>query len=249
MSTRHARSVRSSARRDHRGADHRDHQDEVLETLSQAVHYRRWLAGFAEPWLGTEPLEVGSGTGDYAAEWAKAGRLVTVSESDPGRLAALHRRFAGDPGVRVRELSAPSHAAGVHSAVVAYNVLEHIRDDVAALRGFAGLLRPGGHVILLVPAFPVAMSRFDREIGHVRRYRRGTLVAALDAAHLEPVQIHYVNATGLLLWVVGMRVLGMRPAPGPALTLFDRAVPLLARAEAGHPPPFGQSLLAVARRP
>lgn len=229
-----------------RGA-RRARQDEVLETLTQAVHYRRWLAGLAEPWLGDQPLEVGSGTGDYAAEWLAPGRLLTVSESDPDRLAALHRRFSGNPAVGVREVCAPFTGDGSYSAVVAYNVLEHIRDDVAALRGFAGCLRPGGHVVLVVPAFPVAMSRFDREIGHVRRYRRETLAAALARSGLEPVRMRYVNATGLVLWVVGMRLLGMRPSPGPALTLFDRAVPVLAGAEARRPPPFGQSLFAVAR--
>lgn len=58
---------------------------------------------------------------------------------------------------------------GAHSAFVSINVLEHIADDVAALRSARSLVRPGGFVISFVPAFPFATSRYDLEIGHLRR--------------------------------------------------------------------------------
>ena len=45
-------------------------QSEVLEDLSDARRYRRWLADLAQPFLGEDPIEIGSGTGDYALEWA-----------------------------------------------------------------------------------------------------------------------------------------------------------------------------------
>ena len=78
--------------------------------------------------------------------------------------------------VREVDLTAPSAAR--HSAVVAFNVLEHVEDDVGALRGARARLRPGGVVVMLAPAFELAMSRFDREIGHYRRYSKHTLRAA-----------------------------------------------------------------------
>lgn len=221
-------------------------QSAVLEDLATAVNYRRWLAGLAQPWLGDDPLEIGSGLGDYAAEWATGGTSITASEADHSRLGALRRRFAGDSRVQVRELAVPIAERGGHSAVVALNVLEHIDDDVGALRAFAGLVRPGGRVVLVVPAFPMLYSRFDAEIGHARRYRRQTLTCALTAAGLTVERLHHVNAVGLVAWFVGMRLLGRRPADGPALRLFDRVVPLLAAAERRRPPPFGQSLFAVA---
>ena len=223
-------------------------QTAVLEDLSAAVRYREWLAGLAAPWLGPEPLEVGSGLGDYAATWAAWGHRVTASEADPSRLAALRDRFAGSPGISVRELAVPVAETGRYSAVVAINVLEHIEDDAAALRALAGLA-PGGRVILLVPAFPLLYSRFDRQVGHVRRYRRAALRAVLEAACLEVQRLHHVNAVGFLSWLVVVRLLGARPHDGLALRLFDRMVPALARIEAWRPPPFGQSLFAVARVP
>jgi hypothetical protein len=150
--------------------------------------------------------------------------------------------------VAVRELVAPTTETASYSAVVAYNVLEHIEDDGAALRGFTNLLAVDGHLLLIVPAVPAAMSRFDREIGHHRRYTRGGLIRTLRQAGLHPVHLRYVNAPGLVAWVFGMRLLGMRPRAGPLLSSWDRLVPLIARLERRWEPPVGQSLFAVAVR-
>jgi SAM-dependent methyltransferase len=225
-------------------------QSEILEDLVEARNYRRWLVDLALPHLGDDPLEVGSGLGHYAADWAAAGvPRWTASEADPTRLTQLRERFAGHPVVRVRELAVPIEETASHSAVVAYNVLEHIPDDVGALRAFAGLLRPGGRVVLVVPAFPSAMSEFDLAIGHQRRYRRRTLRAAAEAAGLRVEVLHHVNCIGLLGWYVLVKALKGRPQAGPALTFYDRVVvPVLRRVEARVHPPFGQSLLLVARK-
>lgn len=223
-------------------------QSQTLEDLAEAVNYRSWLVSLALPYLGDDPLEVGSGHGDYAADWAAAGVPITASEADASRLALLTERFAGDPRVRVRELAVPIAETGSHSAVVAYNVLEHIEDDVAALRSFAGLVRPGGHVILVVPAFEFALGRFDRLVGHFRRYRCAGLRRVLVEAGLEPVRVHYVNAVGLFGWTLVVRILGGTPKSGPLLRVYDRfVVPVLRRVEARLHPPFGQSVFAVAR--
>lgn len=224
-------------------------QTKRLEDLREAVNYRRWLAALAVPWLGDDALEIGSGLGDHAAEWASLGVGITASEADPGRLAYLRSRFDGDGRVAVREVRVPIDVTAEHSAVVAVNVLEHIQDDVRALRSFRGLVREGGHVVIVVPAFPFAFSRFDAEIGHFRRYRRGSLRAAMEAADLEVVHIRYVNSVGLIAWFIAMRVLRMRPGRGASLRLYDRlVVPLVRRVEQLGAPPFGQSVLAVGRR-
>jgi SAM-dependent methyltransferase len=223
-------------------------QSDVLEDLRQAVNYRRWLASLATPYLGDDVIEIGSGTGDYAAEWVAHGIRVTASEADVDRLAHLQQRFADDPRVAVRQLVVPLEEDGDYSAVVAYNVLEHIPDDVAALRGFRRLVRPGGAVVLVVPAFLFAFSKFDAAIGHQRRFTVRSLRDSLEEAGLTVEALHYVNSLGLLAWVVGMRVLRLTPREGPALTLWDRwVVPVLRRAERRWRPPFGQSVFAVAR--
>jgi SAM-dependent methyltransferase len=223
-------------------------QDQTLEDLASAVNYRQWLVSLALPYLGEHPIEIGAGQGDYVEDWASAGIRITASDAEPGRLEFLRKRFARNELVDVVEYAAPSEVEGSYSATVAYNVLEHIPDDVAALRGFARLLRPGGAVVLIVPAFEFAMGRFDHAVGHQRRYRVAGLRAALEEAGLSVERIHYVNSLGLLAWFVGMRLLRMTPAEGRVLTVWDRGViPVLRRLEGRRHPPFGQSVFAVAR--
>lgn len=223
-------------------------QSDVLEDLATAVNYRRWIVELAEPWLGSDPLEVGSGLGHYAEHWAADGVHITVSEADDSRLVQLHRRFDGCPNVAVREVDLPIDEDADYTAVVAINVLEHIEDDVEALRAIARLLAPGGHVVVYVPAFLIAMSAFDRSIGHYRRYRRAELTDKMRCAGLVVQESRYVNSIGLVAWTVLVRLLGRRPRQGLGLDIYDRfVVPVFRRIERRLSPPFGQSVFAVAR--
>jgi SAM-dependent methyltransferase len=226
-------------------------QHSVLEALESARNYNSWVASLVLPHLGDDPIEVGSGTGTNAALLLEAGLgRLTVTETDPKLVERLRERFAGDERVDVRHVDLLDPPEGGHSGLLALNVLEHIEDDVGALVAAGRLVRPGGAVVVFVPAFPFAMSEFDRAIGHHRRYTKGAARAAFAAAGLSIDDLRYVNAPGLAAWTVGMRLLRMRPRDGLVLRGWDRAVvPVARRVERRVSPPFGQSLLAVARTP
>jgi SAM-dependent methyltransferase len=221
----------------------------VLEALESAPNYNAWVASLVFPYLGDEPIEIGSGTGTNAALLLEAGlERLTVTETDPELVERLRERFAGDERITLRRLDLLDAPAAEHSAFLALNVLEHIEDDVAALAAAARLVRPNGSVVVFVPAFPFAMSDFDRAIGHHRRYTKETARNALVGAGLAVEDLRYVNAPGLAAWTVGMRLLRMRPREGLVLRGWDRAViPVARRVERRVPPPFGQSLLAIGR--
>src|SRR3954447_5407822 len=223
-------------------------QSDLLEELTEAVNYRSWLVSLALRYLGARPLEVGSGNGDYAAEFAALGLRITASEGEPGRVEQLAERFDSLPDVTVRQLTLPVTERGDYTGVVAYNVLEHIPDDLAAVRALAGLVRPGGAVVLFVPAFSFAFSALDARIGHQRGYRKRDVERLCRTAGLTVERLHYVNSLGLLAWFVGMRLLRLSPQSGPLLKLWDSyVIPLLRRVESRFRPPFGQSVFVVAR--
>ena len=225
-------------------------QTEVLGDPVQETNCRRWLVVLALPHLGDNSIEVGSGLGHYAAERPEVCEARwTASEADQSRLAALKERFRGHQTVRVRKMSVPIDETAEHSSVVAYNGLEHISDDVAALRAFAGVPRPRGALVLVVPAFPSAMSRFDLQIGHKRGDRKRSLRAAVDAAGLRVEVLDHINCIGMLGRFVLIKGFRGRPHAGRALIAYDRGVvPWLRPAEAGVKPPLGQSLFLVAHK-
>jgi ubiquinone/menaquinone biosynthesis C-methylase UbiE len=226
-----------------------DLQTDTLDELTVAVNYRRVLVGLSFPWLGDHAIEIGSGNGDYASSWAEKGQRLTVTEALESRLSLLRERFADNPLVTVEELWLPSDREATYSAAIAYNVLEHIEDDVAALVSMRRLVRVGGHVTIIVPAFQIGMSEFDRQIGHFRRYRTKMVEERMRAAGLEPVSVRYINFIGLVMWVILVRGLRQPPRNSAALRLYDRlVVPLVAGLESKVSFPFGQSVFAVGKR-
>lgn len=226
-----------------------DLQTEVLDELTAAVRYRTALVNMSMPFLGSHAVEIGSGNGDYAATWAAAGQRLTATEVLPSRLAALRERFMLEPLVDVEELRLPADRTSEYSAAVAYNVLEHIENDLEALASMKRLVAVGGHVVILVPAFQIGMSDFDHRIGHFRRYRTAATAEKLRAAGLEPVLVRYVNFVGLIMWVILVRGLRREPRDSIALRYYDRfVVPVVAAIERYVRIPFGQSVFAVGRR-
>ena len=221
---------------------------EVLHSLDDADNYADWIASLIEPWRGERVVEIGAGQGTITERLARGGRVVATEPSVVGA-ARLQERFAGRAGVEV-EQGDLDEVVDRHEAdtFVLVNVLEHIPDDVAALRRMRERLGPDGRVVLFVPALEALYSRFDARVGHHRRYSRAGLRRALAAAGLEPETLHYVNSVGALAWLTVARLLGKAPtARGPTLT-YDRAVvPALRAIEARKLPPFGQSLFCVAR--
>jgi len=226
-------------------------QSEVLEGLATAVNHRRWFVELALPYLGDNPIEIGSGLGDYAIEWAEHLPRFTATEADPDRLVLLKERMADHPNIDVRQMLLPAaDASGEYSAAVSYNVLEHIEDHVGALRSMAELVRPGGRIILIVPAFMFAMSQVDIATGHIRRYTKKSMRAAMTAAGLRIEKLHYANALGLIGYYGATSIFKLAPKEGPMVKVYDSLVlPVTKAAERVVKPPFGQSVFVVARTP
>ena len=223
-------------------------QSEVLEGLATAVNHRRWFVELAIPYLGDNPIEIGSGLGDYALEWAPYFPRFTATEADPDRLVLLKERLSEHPSIEVRQMLLPTTEQGSYSAAVSYNVLEHIEDHVEALRSMATLVRPGGRIVIIVPAFMFAMSNVDIATGHVRRYTKKTMNAALTEAGLTVEKLHYANALGLIGYYTATSIFKLAPKEGPMVKVYDSLVlPVTKAAESIVKPPFGQSVFAVAR--
>lgn len=233
-----------------RRANERPHHTLGLEVMTDAVRYRRYLVELLRPHLGRAILEVGSGLGDLAAHLRGYDRLI-VTDVDPVCLRELADRFGSRPEIEVRRLDlrggAPSLAV---DTVLAVNVLEHLVDDIGALRRMSDAAKRGGNVVLFVPGYPSLYGPHDRAAGHVRRYVPGTLRATVVGAGLRVEVLRPVNFIGGIAWWIAVRVGGCSSPNRSLVRLYDRiVVPLVRVLEARWRPPFGQSLLCVARVP
>jgi len=222
-----------------------------LELMAQARNYIAWQRRLVSPELGQRVIEVGCGIGNFT-QLLLDREFVAAVDIEPACIARLRERF---PGLYA-EACAPGSVAFAQLArfapdsCVCLNVLEHIEDDRAALAAMASVLVPGGMIVLLVPAFPALYGPIDRNLQHARRYSRGSLVTLARACGLEVRRLRYVNFAGFFGWWMNAHLFRRQVQSRTQIEIFDRyIVPWLSRLEASVPPPFGQSLFAVLRKP
>jgi SAM-dependent methyltransferase len=222
--------------------------------MTRARNYFAWQSRLVVRELGQRIVEVGCGIGNFTTLLLDRELVVAVDCEEACVENLLERypaqrnlqAFACDAGsTRFRDLSRFRP-----DSVVCVNVLEHIEDDRGALRSMAEILSPGGVLVLLVPAFRSLYGPIDHNLGHYRRYRRAEIVALAADAGLTIDKLHYVNAIGFFGWWVNAKVLKRESQSDGQIAVFDRfLVPFFSALESAVKPPFGQSLLAVLRRP
>lgn len=228
---------------------------EQLEVAKATPNYNRWIADQFTPYFGQHVLEVGCGVGTMSEHWIERSSLIGI-DSEAECITKCARRFAAQPRARFihDRVGAPDWVARWSEyrpdTIVVINVLEHIREDLEALRGWRAILqaRGGGRICVLVPAFEFAYSGFDYRYGHYRRYTKESLRDKLLDAGLQLEVLRYFNLPGLLGWWATF-VLLRRQANGTGqIGLYDRVVvPLTRRVEQAFAPPFGNSVIAVCR--
>ena len=158
-------------------------------------------------------------------------------------------RERGVPVLRGDATKLPLGSASL-DLVIAFDVLEHLEDDKAAVGGVFAALRPGGTFLVAVPADPRLWSAHDVAVGHVRRYTRPELVSLLSSAGFELTDVRSWNV--LLRPAAALKRRGssgsdLEEVPG-WLNLALHAVVALERwLPVGSLP--GVSLLVTARRP
>ncbi|MBI4678722.1 MAG: class I SAM-dependent methyltransferase [Elusimicrobia bacterium] len=223
-----------------------------LETIAEAPNFGDVIFRRIEPFLGRNVLDVGIGIGIFT------GRLLARCEKVAGvELVAefidiARRRYAGrnleliqaDMGAALP----PALAGRRFDTVLWINVLEHIDDDILALRNSHDLLDPGGRLVLVVPDCPWLFNKLDVYGGHFRRYDKAEIASKLERTGFALEHCKSFNMTGILGWFVNGSILRRKYPPKGHVRMFDRLAPWLDALEAFIGPPFGMSIVVVGRK-
>lgn len=231
---------------------------ETLELFSGVGAFNGWMFGRIKRFCTGKILEIGSGIGNLSSHLLRDFRDVSLSDIMPGYLETLAGKFDGNAhlkGIYMLDLGKEDNSwegqdlAGRFDTVVALNVIEHIRNDGAALRKCFRLLRPGGKLVMLVPAYRWLFNNMDKELGHFRRYKKKDVACLLEAQDFRLIYSEYFNAAAIVGWWVSGSLLRKRRLGKREVALYNRLIPLARLTDHLLGRRVGISVIAVAVRP
>lgn len=215
------------------------------QSLGRAPRFRRWILDRFDGYLGPEILEVNAGPGHTTSLLLDSKRLVAVDD-DSVHVETLRRRFGHLENVAVVTSREIDGSSPVDTAIL-FDGLQRSEEPKVLLAEVADRVRPGGHVLIQVPAGHDLYGPTDEAAGHVRRFEKDELADQIRAAGLDLLRIEEINRFGTLAWRFH-HAMGGRHISTLQSRLFDLLVPLV-RSLDPLLPIRGLSLLAVARVP
>jgi len=209
---------------------------------------------------GAQVLDAGCGAGQTLDDLARLGGVDRAHGIDMSEDAVNAARSRGHAEVRLSGVEKLPHADEAFDLVTCLDVVEHTPDDVATFTELHRVTRPGGHLLVTVPAYQRLWSSHDVANNHYRRYRLGTLAPAAAEAGWRLERRTYFNSLLLPPAALVRLVRRSRTNPTqrsdldltpkwltPLLELPMRIEAMLIRA--GIRLPAGLSLLAVFGKP
>ena len=230
---------------------------ETLRVISDAVRFNNWTFETIKPYCSGTILEIGSGIGNISDRFIRSGYNMTLSDIRPNYLEFLKNKYPSllpEEKIVLMDLVDPEfghrfgHLFGTFDTVFALNVVEHIEDDLTAVKNCYSLLKPGGKLILLMPAFQWLYNTFDAELFHFRRYNRKSMQQLLESTGLKTEKTFYFNAGGIPGWFVSGKLLHNKTIPHGQMKLFDALVPAFRVLDHLLMKKIGLSVIGVGRK-
>lgn len=230
----------------------------MSQDLPKAKNYFRWIVSEIEPYLGTHILDIGSGYGIHLEYILPHHPHITSIDLSFESVQALRQKFQADSSFEARQADFEQESNlewlvnSRFNTIICLNVLEHLQDDISALKRMHEILwQQKGIALLMVPAHPWLYGSMDRQSGHFRRYTSTSLGSKLQQADFEVLQLYHFNTFGVLPWFINNRILKKKldgNSVGLQVKIFDTyIVPLIRQLESKIKFPIGQSIITIVK--
>jgi SAM-dependent methyltransferase len=202
------------------------------------------------PYVGDRVLEIGAGIGNMSIHFMPRS-IYWATDVNPYYLNYLETLRPTRPYMRVGytdAMNGESFPKGQDfDTVVCLNVIEHVADDVGALRNIRETLRQGGSAVILVPHGPELYGSLDEVLGHCRRYTEEQLGEVSRQAGFHVEQILKFNRPGVPAWWLNGKILRRRTFGLGQIRLLNVLTPIFRRIDSWLPlPPL--SIIAILRK-
>jgi len=222
---------------------------EELENSLSMPRYNGHIAGLFSQYIKNDDrvLDYGAGIGvitDIVRDNTKV--LPICFEID-----AAQKEWLQSKGYKVHSAISSLKTEKPFQVIFSSNVLEHIPDDVEALKNIYSLLDQNGVFVTWVPAFECIWTKMDDRVGHLRRYKKSTLTGKLTQAGFIVEHAYYQDSLGFFLsWLFKFIGNSEGQASKGSLKLFDTCIfPLSKILDHGLRYFLGKNVVAIARKP
>lgn len=208
---------------------------ETLDVISQADRFNYWMYETIRPYCKGTVLEIGSGVGNISQCFLQDGFEITLTDIRTNYCKVLRQKFQQHPKLQqVQELDLTdpefdqkfAHLFNSFDTVFALNVVEHIKDDQLALNNAKKLLRQQGHLVILVPSYQLLFNKLDTELGHYRRYTKGSLSKVFEQNNIPIIHKSHFNFMGIFAWFISGRLQANNQIPDRQMRLYNFFVPV-----------------------
>lgn len=230
-----------------------DSDKSILDAFADAPNFNRWMADTIGPYVGKRVLEIGAGMGNLSRQLISGRRRYVATDLDREHMERLKARLAHRPALETQIMDAadPQCFTGLREqmdTVVCLNVVEHIKDDLGALKNIHSALEPNGRAIILVPEGQSIYGSLDEALGHHLRYSEELLHQRMTDAGFVVEQMLRFNRMSRPGWWLNGKVLNKTDISRFQLKNFDRLVWLWRRIDK-YLPWRPVSIIAIGRKP
>ena len=170
---------------------------EELDNFDRATIWRKYIYFEIKKFIKGNILEVGAGIGSFTKNYIDKAEKITLSEIDLNNYEIISKKFKNNKIKITNKVTEKLN--DTYNTIMYLNVLEHIKNDKQEIKLALSKLNTGGHLIILVPAHQKLYSKFDKEIGHFRRYNI-SFFKKIKIKNVRVKKLVYLDMVGYILY-------------------------------------------------
>ncbi len=229
----------------------------ILDSLAGATEFNQWLFSQINKHLSDPVLEIGSGIGNISVIALNEFSSVSLSDYNSEYCAILRSNFEDssslksvlnvnllDPDFQIKHFAHKEK----FSSLFILNVLEHIQDEDTALKNCSYMLKQGGTIAILVPAYNWLYSPIDKVLGHERRYTRKGLSKIVRANNFFIEKSWNFNVVGMIGWLIVCKLFRAKSISAGKINVLEKILPLAKILDKIFFKKIGLSVICIAKK-
>ena len=171
-----------------------------LENFDKAHIWRKYIYFLIRKYFKNDFLEVGAGIGSFTKNYMDNFNSIMLTETDSNNLHYLEKKFINKKNIKISN-NLVKNINNKFNTIIYLNVLEHIEDDIEEINKALEKLNPEGFLIILVPAHNSLYSKFDKAVGHKKRYELN-FFKEKKIKNAKLIDLYYLDCVGYFLYFI-----------------------------------------------